>query len=93
MDLGLGRSPGLGLQRLEAAFQFPARDRIERAESEPPDQWSVTKALALWLCRKDFPQRCKVVKEVKCAAGGGEYRTCGQTRGCTDRGSRVLMGV
>ena len=25
--------------------------------SQPSDQWSVTRALALWLCRKEFPQR------------------------------------
>ena len=29
------------------------------------DHWSVTRALALGLCRKEFPQRWKVVKQVK----------------------------
>ena len=41
------------------------------------DQWSVTRALALWLWRKEFPQRWKVVKQVKYLLGGEEYSTCG----------------
>ena len=40
------------------------------------DQWSVTRALAIWLCRKEFPQRWKVVKQVKYLLGG-EYSACG----------------
>ena len=27
----------------------------ERTRSQPLDQWSVTRALALWFCRKEFP--------------------------------------
>ena len=38
--------------------------------SQPSDQWSVTRALALWLCRKEFPQRWKVVKQVMCLLRG-----------------------
>lgn len=32
--------------------------------------WSVTKALALWLCREELPQRRKVVKQIKDLIGG-----------------------
>ena len=37
------------------------------------------KGLALWLCKEDFPQRRKVVKQAKCLLGGKEYYACGQT--------------
>ena len=36
-------------------------------------------ALALQLCSKEFPQRHKVVKQVKCLFRGKEYSTCGET--------------
>ena len=36
-------------------------------------------ALALQVCRKEFPQRHAVVKQVKCLLGGKLYSTCGQT--------------
>ena len=49
----------------------------ESSRSSPLDQWSVTRALTLWLCRKEFPQRQKVVKQVKYSFGGKEYSTCG----------------
>ena len=39
-------------------------------KSQSLDQWSVTRALALRLCRKEFPQRWKVVKQVKCLLRG-----------------------
>ena len=38
----------------------------ESVRSEPLDQWSVTRALALRLCRKEFLQRQEVVKQVMC---------------------------
>ena len=38
----------------------------ESTKSLSLDQWSVTRALALQLCRKEFLQRWKVVKQVKC---------------------------
>ena len=31
----------------------------EGTRSQPLDQWLVAKVLALWLCRKEFPQRWK----------------------------------
>ena len=36
----------------------------------PRDQWAVTRALALLLCRKEPPQRWKVVKQGMCLFGG-----------------------
>ena len=43
------------------------------------DQWSVTKALALRLCRKEFPQKMES-SETKCLLGGkNKYSTCRQT--------------
>ena len=41
------------------------------------DQWSVTRALALQLCRKESPQRQKAVKQVKYFLGGKKYSMCG----------------
>ena len=32
-------------------------------------QWSATRALTLWLCRKEFPQRQRVMKQVKFIRG------------------------
>ena len=32
----------------------------ENTRSQTLNQWSVSRALALWLCRKEFPQRQKV---------------------------------
>ena len=60
---------GLGQQWLEVGLGFPARDKgpghsSESIKSQPLEQWSVTRALALQLCRKEFPQRWKVVKSV-----------------------------
>ena len=48
----------------------------ESTRSQPLDQWSVTRALALELCRKEFPQRWKIVKQVKYLLGGKKYSTC-----------------
>ena len=45
--------------------------------SQPLDQWSVTRALTLWLYRKEFPQRQKTVKQVKYLLRGKEYNMCG----------------
>ena len=42
----------------------------ESTKSQSLDQWSVTRALALRLCRKEFPQRWKVVEQVKCLLRG-----------------------
>ena len=42
----------------------------ESTRSQLLEQWSVTRVLALWLCRKEFPQRQKVMKQVKCLLGG-----------------------
>ena len=41
----------------------------ESTRSYPLDHWSVTRTLALWLSRKEFPQRWKVVKQVKYLLG------------------------
>ena len=41
------------------------------------------KALALALCREEFPERQKAVKQVKSAVEGKEYSACGQTHGWT----------
>ena len=45
--------------------------------SQPLDQWSVTRALTLQLCRKEFPQRQKTVKQVKYLLRGKDYNMCG----------------
>ena len=51
-------------------------------------------ALALQLCREEFPQRREVVKQVKYVLGGKEeYSMCGQTQGQAQRKSGTLMGV
>ena len=45
------------------------------------------KGLALWLCKKDSPQRWKGVKQIKCLLGGKEYYAYGytvpQTQSCS----------
>jgi len=52
------------------------------------------KALALALCREEFPERQKAVKQVKSAVEGKEYSTCGQTTGgFTHRKSHTLAAV
>ena len=82
-------SGGLGLQRLGAWLAFPARGRLSHGREStrpwPLDQWSATRALALLLCRKEYPQRQKVVKQVKRVLGGKEYNTCGQAHGLIQR--------
>ena len=45
----------------------------EIAETKLLDLWSVTRP---WPCRKKFPQRWKVVKQVKCLLEGKEYSMC-----------------
>ena len=66
---------GLGSQ----AEAGPIRS-AETTRSQPLDQWSVTRALALQLCWKEFPPRRKAVKQVKWLLGR-EYSVCGQTQG------------
>ena len=47
----------------------------EGAESQPLDQWSVTRP---WLFGSaEFTRKWKVVKQVKCLLGGNGYGTCG----------------
>ena len=58
-------SGGLSLQWLGAGPGFPARGWGWVVAVKPLDQWSVMEALALWLCKEEFPQRWKVVKWVK----------------------------
>ena len=53
----------LSLQWLEAGLGFPAGGKSTK--SWPLHQRSVTRALALRLCRKEFPQRQKAVKPMK----------------------------
>ena len=42
----------------------------DKVKTQGACQWWVTRALALRVCRKEFPQRQKVVKQVKCFLGG-----------------------
>ena len=57
-------SGGLGLQQLGGGGGLGHIGKSTR--SQPLDQWSVTRVLALQLCREEFPQRWKVVKLVQC---------------------------
>ena len=57
-------SDDLGLQQLGGGGGLGHIGKSTR--SQPLDQWSVTKVLALQLCREEFPQRWKVVKLVQC---------------------------
>ena len=51
-------------------------------------------ALALQLCREEFPQRREVMKQAKYTLGGKEESSmCGQTQGQAQRKSRTVMGV
>ena len=60
----------------------------ESTRSQPLDQCSVTRALALWLCRKEFPQRRKVVKQGKyLSRGEKKCSMCGWTHKQTQRES------
>ena len=63
---------------------------VEVRAPGPSIWWSVTKALALRLCRKEFPQRQKVVKQVRYLLGGKEYNKYGETHGQTQRGVPIL---
>lgn len=71
----------------EAGPGFPGRDggRVTELRALNPSCWPVVrdKALALELCREEFPERQKAVKQVKSAVEGKEYGTCGQTHGWT----------
>ena len=58
-------SGGLCLQRLGAGPGFPARGWGWVVAVKPLDHWSVMEALALRLCKEEFPQRWKVVNWVK----------------------------
>lgn len=82
-------SSGLSLQRLGVRLGFPTRDWAGSL------QWKHKilgtspvvsgKGPGLWLCRKEFLQRQKVVKQV--FIEGKEYNTCGETPGQTLRES------
>ena len=65
---------GFGLQQLEAGLWFPwQRLRsgcgYENTESYPLDQWSVKSPWSFVFAEKEFPQRQKVVKQVKYLLG------------------------
>ena len=64
---------GLGLQQLRVGLGSQPEIGLgcggESPRSQPVDQWSMTRALALPLCRKKFPQRWEVVKQVKYLLG------------------------
>ena len=53
-------------------IQTSMRVRLSYSLSEP-EQVVIDKALAPQLCRKELPQRQKVVKQVKDLLGGEEY--------------------
>ena len=42
----------------------------DKVKTQGACQGSVTRALALRVCRKEFPQRQKVVNQVQCFLGG-----------------------
>ena len=65
---------GFGLQQLEAGLWFPwQRVRsgcgYENTESYPLGQWSVKSPWSFAFAEKEFPQRQKVVKQVKYLLG------------------------
>ena len=78
-------SGGLGLQWLEAGSCFPSQRLKSGRGSEGTESWPLDhqgpvardKALACQLHRNEFPQRRKVVKQVKCVLGG--------KRACVDK--------
>ena len=58
-------SGGLTLQWLEQGLSSQTSGGGENTIFQSLEQWSVTGALALQLCRKEFPQRQKVMKQIK----------------------------
>ena len=58
-------SCGLSLQWLEQGLSSQTSRGGENTRFQSLEQWWVTRALALQLCRKEFPQRQKVTKQVK----------------------------
>ena len=76
---GLSLKQGLGSQAETEARSWAWKRKILAL-----DQWSATRALALQLCRKEFSQRWKVVKQVFIGRGK-KYSTRGQTHWRTQR--------
>ena len=67
-------SHGLSLQWFRVGLGFPARDWA--GSQQYKHQILATRPVVSDGCRKEFPQRRKVVKQVTYVAGGKEYDTC-----------------
>ena len=53
-------------QGLGSWAETEVKSQGENTKYKALDQWSVARALALHLCRKEFPPRRKVDKQVRC---------------------------
>ena len=67
LDLGWPQPSVTWSRTLTPGQRLRSGHKEESTDSYPVDQWSVTRAPAFLLCRKEFPQRWKVVRQVKCS--------------------------